>query len=498
MHSPEFARGPRRFSIPLSARVVIGVLLGTALGMVFRRDPYFFGLSNADLGDLGRLVIDLLKALAVPLIFFAILDAFCRTRVSAGRGARLIGICLVNVSVAFAIGLTLMNTLKPGEHWRGRMDQLSSVVQQEIGPVELPSTVSAPPSAAPPSTSAKPSGTEKPKPATLSPIENLKSYVPKSLVDPFAENSVITVVLLALLGGMAIRRVKDRQETEGVDSIRTVERFIEATYHVLIQILEWVVQAVPFAVFGLVAQVVGKYGIGVFRFLWVFLAVILLGLLIHSLVYYPLAAWLVGRKPPRVYLGRGADAILTGISCNSSLATVPVTLRCLQRMGVSEQSSRLAACVGTNLNNDGITLYEAMAALFLAQAIGMDLGIQQQGVVVLASIMAGAGVAGIPEAGFVVLPLVLAAAGIPELVIIEALPLIMAVDWILARVRSGVNVMSDMLVAILLDAGVKVEPDIRGDAGAVTIDAAEDMTPNPDPSHALAGAPLIDTAPRGS
>jgi Na+/H+-dicarboxylate symporter len=120
-------------------------------------------------------------------------------------------------------------------------------------------------------------------------------------------------------------------------------------------------------------------------------------------------------------------------------------------MGVSEESARLSACVGTNLNNDGITLYEAMAALFLAQAYGFDLSLGQQAVVVLASLMAGIGVAGIPEAGLIVLPLVLAAAGLPEQLIVVAIPLILPVDWILARVRSGVNVMSDMLVAILLD-----------------------------------------------
>ncbi len=199
---------------------------------------------------------------------------------------------------------------------------------------------------------------------------------------------------------------------------------------------------------------VARSGVAVFHALGGFLFVILLGLGIHSLIYYPLVAWLVGRKPPRVYLGGGADAILTGLSCNSSLATLPITLRCLtEKMGVSDESARLAACIGTNLNNDGITLYEAMAALFLAQAYGFDLSLGQQGVVVLASLMAGCGVAGIPEAGLIVLPLVLGAAGLPEQLIVVAIPLILPVDWIIARVRSGVNVMSDMLVAILLDRG---------------------------------------------
>ena len=144
---------------------------------------------------------------------------------------------------------------------------------------------------------------------------------------------------------------------------------------------------------------------------------------------------------------------MTAVSSNSSLATVPITLRCLDRMQVSPQSARLAACVGTNLNNDGITLYAAMAALFLAQALGFDLPLGNQLLIVAASMIAGAGVAGIPEAGMIVLPLVLSGAGLPTHVIVAAIPLILTVDWIIARARSGVNVLSDMLVAILLDVG---------------------------------------------
>jgi Na+/H+-dicarboxylate symporter len=204
-------------------------------------------------------------------------------------------------------------------------------------------------------------------------------------------------------------------------------------------------------VFGVVAHIVGKAGLGAFSALSGFLGIILLGMAIHALVYYPMMAWFVGGKPPRVYLGQGANAILTGLSTNSSLATVPVTLRCLDSMKVSPESSRLGACIGTNLHNDGVTLYEAMAALFLAQALGYDLSVGAQITIVLASLMAGIGIAGIPEAGLIVLPLVLSAAGIPEPVVAAVLPLVFTVDWILARVRSGVNVMADMLVAILLE-----------------------------------------------
>ncbi len=425
----------RRFPhLPLYARVLIGVALGLAFGMIFKTGPIVAGLRNEDLGQLGMLVIRLLKALAVPLILFAILDAFLRVEVSARRGAWLILICLINVSVAFAIGLMLLNTLRPGEQWRGRLEEIAGLVEREV-----PGTKDA-------------AKAEKPQ-ATLDPLKNITGYVPESLVEPFLRNNVITVVLLGLLGGAALRRVRARRAVEGA-GFEAVEQFVEAVYQTLMQMLSWVVQTIPFAVFGVVAHVVGRSGIGVFQALGSFLGIILLGLAIHGLIYYPLMAWLVGGKSPRVYIGRGADAILTGLSCNSSLATVPVTLRCLtEKMGVSQESARLSACVGTNLNNDGITLYEAMAALFLAQAYGFDLTVSQQAVVVLASLMAGIGVAGIPEAGLIVLPLVLSAAGLPDELIVVAIPLILPVDWIIARVRSGVNVMSDMLVAILLDRG---------------------------------------------
>jgi DAACS family dicarboxylate/amino acid:cation (Na+ or H+) symporter len=377
----------------------------------------------------GLLVIRLLKALAIPLILFAILDAFLRTSVSPRQGMRMIAISLVNVSVAFTIGLVILNLLRPGERWRGHVEELAAA-----------STAAA-----------KAPGTAE---ATLDPLKNLEGYVPKSLIEPFANNAVIPVVLLGILAGAALRRVREGPLAGGPGHVDVVAALIATTYHTLMQMLFWVVQAIPFAVFAVVAQVVGRSGLGVFRTLWVFLAVILLGLLLHALVYYPLVAWVVGGKSPRVLLGKGADAILTGLSINSSLATVPVTLRCLtEKMGVSERSARLSACVGTNLNNDGITLYDAMAALFIAQACGWDLSLGQQLQIVLASLMAGVGIAGIPEAGLIVLPLVLQSAGLPESVVAAAIPLVLPVDWIIARVRSGVNVMGDMVVAILLDRG---------------------------------------------
>ncbi len=421
----------RRLPIPLSIQVLIAVIGGATLGVLFGQAPYLHGLRNEQLGQLGLWVVWMLKTLAIPLIFFAILDALLRTNIPMSQGTKLLVICLVNVSVAMAIGLAIMNLWQPGLAWLGHVDELLHLV---------------------PGTTVSSSALANVQAGSQSPIEYLASYIPRTLTNPFTSNNIIGVVLLALLLGSTLRYLYGKSDqTSGI--VVMVARSIERIYGRLVMILEWIIVVVPLAVFGVVAQVVGKSGVGVFSVLWIFLVAMLTGLAVHSLLYYPLVAWLVGKKSPKQYLGQGADAIMTAVSCNSSLATVPVTLRCLERMRVSAQSARLAACVGTNLNNDGITLYEAMAALFLAQALGYDLPMAKQVLIVFASIIAGAGVAGIPEAGLIVLPLVLAAAGLPDQVILAAIPLIMTVDWIIARARSGVNVMSDMLVAILLDAG---------------------------------------------
>ncbi len=417
----------RRF--PLYAQVLGGVILGVIMGAMKQAGAKW--IPTESFGQIGLLAIRLLKTLATPLILFAILDSCLKTRITLRRGARLIAICTLNVTVAMTIGLGIMNTFHPGAMWRGKVERL-------LGQVKGASSAKLPTAPA----DVKP---------TLDPLKNFAAYIPENVVDPFQKNSVISIVLMALLIGAALRHVKEEREKRGEGGFHIIEDVVSIVYQTLIQMLAYVIRLIPFAVCLVVSDVVGKSGLGVFGLLSGFLLVILAGLAIHSLLYYPFIAWAMGRKPPKTFLGKGANAILTALSMNSSLATVPITLRCLKEMGVSDQSARLSACVGTNLNHDGIMLYEAMTALFLAQARGFDLGFSQQMVVVFASIMAGAGVAGIPEAGLIMLPLVLSAAGLPEAMVVPALALIIPVDWIIARCRSAVNVMGDMATATQLD-----------------------------------------------
>lgn len=418
--------------LPLYLQVIIAVFMGSAFGVVFGTDHYGFNLlSNATLGQLGQVVIRLLKALATPLIFFAILEAMINTEITFKHGRRLLSLCGMNLTVAMLIGLTLMNTLKPGYLWQGRLTEMMAFVQTEAGKIK--------PAIAP-------------EGLTLDPLKNIMGFIPESLVEPFVKNNVIAIILLALLAGAAIRQFKQQALENDQSGLIMLEKLVSTCYLLLIQMLLWVVKAIPFAVFGVVAQVVGKSGLAVFELVAVFLITLLGGLMIHALIYYPCMAKWGGKMPIKRYFGLGADAILTGLSTNSSLATMPVTLRCLtDKMGISSRSARLSVCIGTNLNNDGIILYEAMAALFLAQAAGIQLDLSQQLIIIAASVMVGVGISGIPEAGLIALPLVLSTVGLPDTLILTAVPLITTIDWIIARCRSGVNVMNDLLIAILLE-----------------------------------------------
>jgi Na+/H+-dicarboxylate symporter len=424
--------------LPLAVQVIIGVSIGTLLGVLFGNQPYLWGmLKNETLGQLGMLVIRLLKTLATPLIFLAILDAFIHTEISFRHGRHLLGICGFNLMVAMLIGLTIMNVFTPGESWSGHLQELSAQLHQEISKTSLKAT---------------------PEGMTLNPLKNISGFIPENIVDPFIKNNVIAVILLALLTGSALRYVRHHGYIGDNSGIHLVEKLVTASYHIVLQMLAWVILAIPFAITGVVAQVVGKSGLHVFLLLGIFLTTLLAGLLIHCLIYYPAMAQCVGKVSVKRYLGQGADAILMAFSTNSSLATVPVTLRCLtEKLGISQRSARLSALIGTNLNNDGIILYEAMTALFLAQAMGFNLELTQQLLIIAASIMVGVGIAGVPEAGLIALPLVLSTIGLSEQLIVMIIPLIATIDWIIARCRSVVNVMSDMLVAILLDRFEKPE-----------------------------------------
>jgi DAACS family dicarboxylate/amino acid:cation (Na+ or H+) symporter len=225
-----------------------------------------------------------------------------------------------------------------------------------------------------------------------------------------------------------------------------LENLVGAAFDLVIRVLHWVIALVPFAVFGKVASIVGQSGFQPFRALGMFVLAVLCALAIQAL-YYLVRIRLGSWVRPRALLRGIRDALVMAFSTASSTATMPVTYARLKTLGLRERSASLGALVGSNFNNDGTALYEAMSALFVAQMLGASLSVTDQLLIVLTSIVASVGAAGIPEAGLVTMTLVFTAVRLP----IEYIALLLTVDWFLDRCRTAINLLGDVNVACLLD-----------------------------------------------
>ena len=413
----------RRIRVPMVARILVAMALGVVMGS-------FYGEGTKNLAKVGTVVIEMVKALAAPLLFFAILDAFLRTEVRARSALRMVAISAINAAIAVAVGLGLSNTLRPGDRF----------------------AASVPPDPEAAGKFARFAETR------IGFLDTILGHIPTNAFKPFVDNAVISIILLAVLAGAALRRVKEEQKARGDRDYEAVEKVVSTAFRAVEVMLSWVIVLVPLAVFSAVAHSVAEYGFGVFRGLAIYVGVAALGLAIQVFVVYQAWLVLVARMPPRRFWSGARDAVVYAMGAASSMATLPVTLRCLDRMKVSPQSARLAACVGTNLNNDGILLYEAMAALFVAQAMHIPLTLGDQLAVAAACVVAGIGISGVPDAGLISLTIVLATVKLP----ITILPVLLTVDWLIGRLRAMTNVTSDMVVAILLD---RWEPSPVGETG---------------------------------
>ena len=209
----------------------------------------------------------------------------------------------------------------------------------------------------------------------------------------------------------------------------------------------WVIALVPIAVFGIVAQTIALKGFEPFKSLGIFVITVIVALLLQA-GYYLTRVKLESWVSPKRFIVGGSDALITAFSTASSTATMPITFEVLiEKIGLRESSASLGALVGSNFNNDGTALYEAMSALFVSQLLGQNLTIVQQIVVMLTSIVASVGAAGIPEAGLVTMTLVFTSVGLPP----QYIAILITVDWFLDRCRTAINVMGDMTVSAIID-----------------------------------------------
>lgn len=382
--------------IPLYVRILIALALGVAVGLVL--SPGW----ATQLDIPARMILRLLGAIAPPLILVAVSRALIGANVGGRLAGKMFFLLGLNTLVAIMIGLMVANVIQPGSH-----------------------------ASLPPGDPPKVSG---------NPLLQLLDNIPTSIVRPLVDNNVIGVIFVAVAFSLAARTLHETKQ-------RTILNGLDIGFELIIKVLHWVIALVPLAVFSKVAFVVGTQGFRPFLALGWFIVAVIVALALQATYY--LVRIKLGSWVSPVNLIRGTrDALAMAFSTASSTATMPVTYSTLRKnVGLGEESASLGSLVGANFNNDGTALYEAMAALFVAQMIGVDLTLVQQLLVVLTSVVASVGAAGIPEAGLVTMTLVFSAVGLPTGYIALLLP----VDWFLDRCRTTINVMGDMNVSCLLD-----------------------------------------------
>jgi len=401
--------------VPLYVQILIALILAIGLGVFLgagQPSPQN-ALIAKDLAIPCSLVLKALRALATPLILLAVLHSFLTTSIPGRSGRRLVFLLLTNTLAAILIGLLVANILQPGG-W------------EQIG---------------------SPAGGENAVTKQFDPWGLLQDSVPEAIIKPLVDNNVIQLIVIALSFGIVLRALKAEQVAHNKTDYLPIEQIVTTLFESVIRILRWVIVLVPLAVFGIVAKTIALEGFSPFKTLGAFVLAVLLALFLQAcfyLVRVSFGSW-VG---PRRFLSGGSDAFATAFSTASSTATMPITFQGLiDKVGLRESSASLGALVGSNFNNDGTALYEAMSALFVAQVLGLHLSLDKQLVVVLTSIFASVGAAGIPEAGLVTMTLVFSAVGLPT----QYIAILITVDWFLDRCRTAINVMGDMTVSCLLD-----------------------------------------------
>jgi Na+/H+-dicarboxylate symporter len=395
--------------LPFAARIGIAATLGVLCGV-------WLGDRASPLGELGKLLIQLIKMLAVPLLFLAVVDAFVTTRLDWKLAGRMAVISVLNTTFALSIGLGISSLLRPGDGMHATGDVATDSLLRGL---DFSKVVS--------------------------------GFFPSSIAQPFVENAMIPLLVLAILFGAGLRRQLLLESAAGANDssgAASLNKTVSSLLGVSRTVITWVVAWVPLAVFGVLAKIVGQSGLVALKGLPMYIGVALLGLMIQVLGVYSVWIRAVAGRSLGEFWRAAREPVLFALGASSSLATLPVTLHSLERLKVRPEAARMSACVGTNFNNDGILLYEAMAVLFVAQAHGLELSWSSQLVACLACVIAGFGISGIPDAGLVSLSIVLATVGLPT----ELLPVLLSVDWILSRARAMTNVVSDIMGGVVLDA----------------------------------------------
>jgi len=423
--------------LQLHWRILIAIVAGVAAGWLAGEQGALFGVTFYSVFDfVGTLFINALKMLIVPLIVSSIIVGVAGIG-GGGNLGRLGGKTLlfygVTTLMAILIGLVLVNLVQPGivdgEPARDllALEESTRAVAESVG-----------------ATAGSGGGGQL---ARL-----FMSMVPPNIIMAAAEGQMLGLIFFSIVFGYFMTRVENHQS-------ETMYRFWDGLFAVMMKVTGWVMTFAPIGVFGLVARTVAQTGFDAARPLIVFSLTVLGALALHALLSIPLLVKTLAKASPVALYKAAAPALLTAFSTASSSATLPITMDAMEkRAGVSNRTSSFVLPLGATVNMNGTALYECVAAMFIAQAYGLELSFGVQFVIVVTALVTSVGVAGIPSASLVAIAIILAAVGLP----VEAIGVLFVFDRILDMARTAINILGDCACAVIVaklegEEGVLVE-----------------------------------------
>ncbi len=373
-------------------QILIAIVLGVVVGLLL-------GSKAAHIKIAGDMFIRLLKMIIIPLILASMVAGIVsigNVRKLGAIGLRTLIYYAVTTILAVVVGLVLVNLIRPGTG------------------IEVEQTVDR---------------SERQTPSVVSIVEDI---VPENLFAAMAQDKVLSIIFFSLLLGVAISSVGEKG--------RGLATIFESFNAVMMKITGWIMRLAPVGVFALMAHTVGTLGLGVMRPLAVYMVTVIIGLGFHAIVTLPALLFIFGRYSPVRFIKDVFSAVATAFSTASSAATLPITMECVEEnAGVSNKVASFVLPLGATVNMDGTALYEAVAAMFIAQVYGISLTLGQQLIIMLTATLASIGAAAIPGAGLVTMVIVLKAVNLP----LEGIGMILAVDRLLDMLRTAVNVWGD-------------------------------------------------------
>lgn len=412
--------------LALHWKIIIGMVLGVVYGLLAVKLE-LVEFTDSWVKPWGTIFINLLKLIAVPLILASLIkgvSSLSDISKLSRIGGKTIGIYLMTTLIAVTFGLVLVNVVQPGKSFseEKRIELKEQYASNAALKIESAENV-------------KGDG----------PLQFLVDIVPNNFIQAAGNNrNMLQVIFFAILFGIAMVMLPKEKTS-------TVKSFFDGVNDIILQIVDLIMLAAPYGVFALITGLVVDFGgsAELFKALGIYSITVVLGLLLMITLIYPLVLRLFTNINYFDFFKGIAPAQMLAFSTSSSAATLPVTMeRCEDHLGVSEEVSSFVLPLGATINMDGTSLYQSVAAVFIAQAFGYDLDLGQQMTIVLTATLASIGSAAVPGAGMVMLVIVLSSIGIDP----EGIALIFAVDRILDMMRTVVNVTGDATVATVVAA----------------------------------------------